>query len=198
MRKQACRSFAMKPLSLGIAAALLSACGSNDEDVRVVTSVDECLAQTNLSEESCQAAYQSALEEAARTAPRYASRAECESEFGYNQCGSSGSGSFFVPFMYGYMVSSVINSLGEASYRRRYSYNPLFRYDRPYTNYHGHLMTADGYSIGKSGRSSYRVDRSAFKPKPTVTRTVSRGGFGAQASAKSSWGGGSKSKSWGG
>jgi uncharacterized protein YgiB involved in biofilm formation len=58
-------------------------------------------------------------------------------------------------------------------------------------------MTADGTVIGKAGQSTYRVNKSAMKAKPTATRTISRGGFGAMASAKSSWGRG-KTGGWGG
>ncbi len=60
-------------------------------------------------------------------------------------------------------------------------------------------MTADGQVVGKAGRTStYKVSKSSLKPKPVVTKTVSRGGFGSVASAKSSWGGGKRSGSWGG
>lgn len=175
----------VKPLALAISGIFLSACSPQEEAV-LIESIEDCLTKTTLNEEQCEAAYQQAELEAMRTAPRYRDQRSCESEFGYDQCRESGG--FFMPFMMGYLFSSAMDSRFPPT---------VYRYNRPYSTYHNKIMTADGSVIGTAGRSSYRVKNSTFKPKPTVTRTVSRGGFGAKASAKASWGGG-KSKGWGG
>jgi uncharacterized protein YgiB involved in biofilm formation len=97
------------------------------------------------------------------------------------------------------MAGFLINELLFDRDRRYYGghYNPVYRYYRPYSQHHNLMMMADGTSLGKYGKRSYKVGKSATKKKPAITRTVSRGGFGSVASAKSSWGK-SKSKSWGG
>ena len=175
----------VKPLALAISGIFLTACSKPEEAV-LIESVQDCLSKTTLTEDECQTAYEQAELEAMRTAPRYRDQRSCESEFGYNQCHQSGG--FFMPFMMGYLFSSAMDSRFPPT---------VYRYNRPYSSYHNKVMTADGSVIGSAGRSSYRVNKSTFKPKATVTRTVSRGGFGAKASAKASWGGG-KSKGWGG
>lgn len=185
MRKAAGRNFVMRPVALGIVAALMGC--SSKEEVKVIASVDECVDSTELNREQCEAAYQQALREAERTGPKYDARHQCEVEFG--SCRQSGS--FWLPLMTGFMVGQMLDR------DRHYYYNPVYRYSNPYSSHYDRLMTADGSVVGRSGKTSYTVPSSATKPKPTVTKTVSRGGFGSVASAKSSWGGG-RSGGWGG
>lgn len=183
-------SFWLTPIALGVTTALLSGCSDQEEAV-LVESVDDCVYKTSLNQQQCEAAYKDAEAEAARTGPKYADQASCEAEFGYERCYRHNTG-LFMPFMAGFMVSQVINSSS------RY-YPPVYRYQRPYSDYHNKIMTADGHILGNWGSSSrkYKVSSKDFKPKPTVTKTVSRGGFGSTASAKSSWGGGRSSGGWG-
>lgn len=194
MRKTPRKVPRLGPLAVAIAAITLTACSSKQEAV-VVESVDDCVTKTTMTLEQCDSAYKSALAEAERTAPKYRSRSQCEAEFGYSQCQTTRSGGMFMPFMAGYLVSQVMSNRG--GYYGG-TYNPVFHYQRPYSSHNNRIMTADGTVIGRAGQSSYRVGKSSFKPKPKVTRTVSRGGFGSVASAKSSWGGGKRSGGWGG
>lgn len=188
--------FILRPIALGVTAALLSACGNNKQEVKIVSSVDECVSTTSLNLEECEVAYKNALTEAEKTGPKYKSVNACESEFGSGQCVQSQNQSIFMPLMAGFMINELLFNRDRRSYGGYY--NPVYRYNRPYSSYHNTMMMADGTSIGKYGKSSYNVSKSATKQKPIVSRTVSRGGFGSVASAKSSWGGGSKSKGWGG
>lgn len=193
MRKGFNKRFIKGPLTLGIAVVTLASC-SSQEEVAVVRSAEECAAKTELNLQECEAAYQKAQAEAERTGPKYKSIAQCESEFGYGQCNQSRSGGVFMPMMTGFMVGQMLS--GNRSYGGA-GYNPVYRYNNRSSSQHNRIMTADGTVIGKAGKSSYRVDKSTMKTKPTTTRTMSRGGFGAVASAKSSWGGGKRS-GWGG
>jgi len=60
-------------------------------------------------------------------------------------------------------------------------------------------MGADGQDYGDQRRRSMRVNESSLKPKPTVSKTMSRGGFGSSVRAKSSWGSASSKRGgWGG
>ena len=187
--------FALKPITIGITAAILAACGDNRQEVKVVTSVEDCVANTSFDLEQCEVAYRNALAEAEKTGPKYSSLRSCESEFGDNQCIATSNNSFFMPLMAGFLINELLFDRD----RRYYGgyYNPVYRYYRPYSQHHNLMMMADGTSLGKYGKRSYKVSKSATKQKPMITRTVSRGGFGSVASAKSSWGK-SSSKSWGG
>ncbi|GAA0352444.1 DUF1190 family protein [Bowmanella denitrificans] len=185
------KGFAPKPLAVGVATVLLSACGGNRQDADVYTSANDCIEKNPEFAEQCTAAYQQALEEAARTAPKYNNATDCEYDFGQQQCHQveSGGGSFFVPFMAGYMLSNLMSPRG-------YHSQPLFTSYSPYSPYRYRWTTADGWDYGYYKDRRLKVDKDAFKPKPAVNRTIKRGGFGSTVRAKSSWG--SSSKGWGG
>lgn len=186
------KGFMLKPLALGVAAIMLSACGDSEE-AKIYKSVDECSSDNPDNVQACEAAYQQAQQEAKRTAPKYNSRQDCEYDFGAEQCRSvqSSSGSFFMPFMAGYMLSNLMSPGG-------YHSQPMFSSYSPYSSYRNRWMGADGHVFGDTRQRSVRVDKDVFKPKPTVNKTMSRGGFGSSVRAKSSWGSKGSSKGWGG
>lgn len=189
MRKR----FAVKPLALGIAAIFLASCGEEQQNATVYTNADECAdANPNMAEQ-CKTAYQDALTEAQRTGPKYASARDCENEFGTNQCQvvRQESGSFFMPFMAGYMLSNLMSPRG-------YYSQPMFTSYSPNSSYRNRWVGSDGYDFGDTRRRNMRVNKDAFKAKPAVTKTMSRGGFGSSVRAKSSWGSSSSKSSWGG
>ena len=188
------KAFAVRPLALGIASVLLAACGEEKQDAKIYLSLEECERDNPSAVDACQAAYQTALDEASRTSPRYNSEYDCEYEFGANQCRQvkTDTGSFFMPFMAGFMVSQLLSS------GRHYS-QPIFTSYSPYSPYRSRWMMADGHVFdGDIRKRKYKVPSSTYQPKPTVSRTISRGGFGSTAKAKSSWGSSSRSGSWGG
>jgi len=188
------KAFSVKPIALGVASVMLSACGSEREDATIYTSLEDCKQDFPDAVERCEAAYQTALDEAMRTSPRFNSEYDCEYEFGPNQCQyvNNNSGSFFMPFMAGYMVSSLLSP-------SRYYSQPLYTsysYNSPFRS---RWITADGYVFdGDIRKRQYRVNKDIYKPKPTVNRTMKRGGFGSSVRAKSSWGSSSRKGGWGG
>jgi uncharacterized protein YgiB involved in biofilm formation len=186
------KSFSIKPLAIGVAGVLLSACSTNKEEAVVYNTLDDCISENPNAAAQCETAYQSALDEAARTGPKYNSSSDCEYEFGPNQCQQvrTSSGSFFMPFMAGYMVSSLLSP--------RPYYQPMFTSYSRNSSYRYRWIGADGRDFGSLNKKRYRVSPSVFDKKPAVTRTMSRGGFGSSVRAKSSWGSRSSSKGWGG
>ena len=188
------KGFNVKPLALGVASVILSGCGGEKEDATIYTSLEDCKQDFPDAVERCEAAYQTAVDEAMRTSPRFSSEYDCEYEFGPNQCQyvNNSSGSFFMPFMAGYMVSSLLSP-------SRYYSQPLYTsysYNSPFRS---RWITADGYVFdGDIRKRKYRVNKSVYKPKPTVNRTMKRGGFGSSVRAKSSWGSSSRKGGWGG
>ena len=188
------KSFALKPLAIGVASVFLAACGEEKQDAVIYTSLDDCKQDYPDAVERCEAAYQTAVTEAARTSPRFNSEYDCEYEFGPNQCHAvnTGSGSVFMPFMAGFMVSQLLSP-------NRYYSQPLYTSFSPYSSYRSRWVSADGYVFdGDIRKRNYKVRSSAFKPKPTINRTIKRGGFGSSVRAKSSWGSSSRKGSWGG
>merc|ERR1711879_64272 len=126
----------------------------------------------------------------------FSDQRDCEANFGFNNCVQSSQGWFF-PAVAGFVVAEIIDEIGDAMERRYYS--PVYR------NRSRDLVFSDGASISYSGNGKYQIPKGANKPKSVVkkpypkgTKTLSRGGFGSTASAKSSWGGGKSSRSWGG
>ena len=186
------KSFAVKPLALGVTAIFLSACG-DQQDATVYLNPEECTQSNPDAAEQCEAAYQQAVQEAERTGPKYNTQRDCEAEFGYNQCNyvQNSSGSFFMPFMAGYMLSNLMSPRG-------YYSQPMFTSYSRYSPYRYRWMGADGTDFGDYRRRHMRVSEKSLKPKPTVNKTMKRGGFGSSVRAKSSWGSSSKKGGWGG
>ena len=146
------KSYALKPLAIGIASVFLSACGEEKQDAQIYTSLEDCKRDFPDAVERCDAAYKTATEEAMRTSPRFNSEYDCEYEFGAN-----------------------------------------------YSSYRSRWVTADGNVFsGDIRKRNYKVGLDTLKPKPTVNRTMKRGGFGSSVRAKSSWGSSSRKGSWGG
>jgi uncharacterized protein YgiB involved in biofilm formation len=187
------KGFSAKPLALGIAAICLAACGKEPEQAAIYTDVDDCQNSNPEFAEQCRLAYEDAVAEAQRTGPKYNSARDCEYEFGPNQCQyvSNQSGSFFMPFMAGYMLSNLMSPRG-------YNYRPMFTSYSRYSPYRNRWIGADGYDFGDYRRKSVRVGKNTFKSQPTVNKTIKRGGFGSSVRAKSSWGSSSKKGGWGG
>ena len=186
------KSFSPKPLAVGIAGIFLSACADDRQTANIYTSIQDCIDDNPDFSQQCQAAYEDALKEAERTGPKYGSQRDCEHEFGPNQCRyvESGSGSWFMPFIAGYMLSDLFSG-------RRYYSQPMYTSYSRYSPLRYRWMTADGYDYGDLRKRKYKVGKNAFTPKPAVKKTMSRGGFGSSVRAKSSWGS-SRKGGWGG
>ncbi|WP_100643241.1 DUF1190 domain-containing protein [Alteromonas facilis] len=187
--------FALKPVAVGVASIFLTACGDRQEGV-IYTTLDECINDNPASAaDVCKAAYEEALAEAERTGPKFANQNDCEYEFGANQCHhvDTNQGSFFMPFMAGYMVSELLSP------KKRYYTQPMYTSYSRYSPFRMRWAMADGYVFDGDIRDKrYRVKESTFTKKPAVSRTISRGGFGSTVRAKSSWGSSSRKGSWGG
>jgi uncharacterized protein YgiB involved in biofilm formation len=186
------KSFTVKPLALGIAVIFLAACGEEKQDAIIYTNADECADANPNMVEQCKTAYQEAIAEAQRTGPKYNSARDCEAEFGANQCQvvRQESGSFFMPFMAGYMLSNLMSPRG-------FNSQPMYTSYSPYSSYRNRWVGSDGYDFGDQRQRKMRVNKDALKAKPAVTKTMSRGGFGSSVRAKSSWGSSSSRSSWG-
>ncbi|WGV99912.1 DUF1190 domain-containing protein [Vibrio sp. YMD68] len=180
------------PFTVAVGVVVIAGCSDSDpsNDAYIYSGIDDCSESNPGYAEQCRAAYEEALDEAARTAPRYMSEDDCRAEFREEGCFQPRNTSWFVPAMGGFLFSRALSG------SRGYYSEPIYRYG-------GSWYSTDGRSYGsyRNGYKKIKIKTSEMKKKPAVTRTMSRGGFGSTVSAKSSW---SKSKSsagkssWGG
>lgn len=182
----------------GAAALGLAACEDDRVDVSTFADQDACIqaaqsAGAEFSPESCEQAYEKALSEHQRTAPRYNEAALCEEQHGGScQVVDNGSGgSIFMPLMAGWMIGNMMNSssIAEDERRRRngvyagpYSARPLYRSST------GSYATASGTTVTKRLGTSAKIAPAGFiastiKAPMTRATVSSRGGFGSSRTA---------------
>ncbi len=178
-----------RPLVLGfgsIAASglMLTGCGEPAATDAVFDTAAQCI-ESGVNADICNAEYQEALQRHVRDAPKFNGQAACEAEYGEGRCletpaaagtAGTGTGSFFVPFMTGYLISSAISNLGSygayRSYRRdSQGYNPV----PIYRNRAGSTFRSDPPAIGQAPQQ---------RPFNVNTRTVARQGFGGSAATR--------------
>ena len=178
-------------LALGTIAAsafLLSGCGDEAPTDKVFSSVDQCVS-SGMDREVCQVAYQDAIKGHLDNAPRFDAKAACEAEYGDSQCieqhgnSNSGGGSFFTPFLTGYLVSSAVNNIGDYySYRRQQEATGSYGGATPiYRNRAGQTLTT-GTTAPSGNGSAASSSRQSVKPVNVNTRSVARQGFGGRSS----------------
>ncbi len=184
----------LTPVALAVAGVLmLAGCEQSDETVSLYQNADDCSKANPSQSAQCTTAYNNALKEAEKTAPKYATREDCVAEFGENQCqqapaqagvGTTNnaeaqqSGSFWMPLMAGYMMGRMMS--GGAS-------QPLFSSRAPNSPANGKFVDATGrnYGAATAGRTM-TVPKTALAPKPATTSTVTRGGFGETVAKQTS------------
>ncbi len=174
-------------LAMGTIAAgglALSGCGNEPAGDTLFTSPAQCI-EAGIDNGICNAEYQTALSQHLRNAPKFDGQAACEAEYGAGRCmeapreqaGGSGAGSFFLPFMTGYLISSAVQNL--TNYNSYGTYVGGGSYSRPtpiFTNRSGTAYRSDPVVAGQP---------STPRPANVNTRTVSRSGFGGLSSSRS-------------
>ncbi|WP_422527680.1 DUF1190 family protein [Serratia fonticola] len=187
------RSYRVAPVALAISAVfMLAGCEQADETVSLYKNADDCSTSNPSMSEQCTTAYNNALKEAEKTAPKYATREDCVAEFGEAQCAqapaqagmaaeSQSSGSMWMPLMAGYMMGRMMGGGG-------YAQQPLFTSKNAASPANGKFVDASGKSYGPAtaGGRSMTVPKTAMAPKPAVTNTVTRGGFGESVAKQTS------------
>ncbi|CAI2125540.1 Protein of uncharacterised function (DUF1190) [Serratia fonticola] len=187
------RSYRVAPVALAISAVfMLAGCEQADETVSLYKNADDCSTSNPSMSEQCTTAYNNALKEAEKTAPKYATREDCVAEFGEAQCTqapaqagmaaeSQSNGSMWMPLMAGYMMGRMMGGGG-------YAQQPLFSSKNAASPANSKFVDASGKSYGPAtaGGRSMTVPKTAMAPKPAVTNTVTRGGFGESVAKQTS------------
>lgn len=194
------RSVAVSLLLVGTAAALVG-CGEPEKqvDAAAYKDADQCIAAGKFSREDCLSDFTTALEDHKATAPIYASKAECEAEFGAEKCqpnsvqtaasavptttqASSGGSSGFSPFMMGYLMGSH-SSRSPVVVQPQALYAP--RSASGFTNSQGTVLSKGLGSFKLSTRDS--VIAAPARPAAGVVRTYTAPkSFSSSYSASSS------------
>ena len=170
------RSKSIGLVMMGVSAIALTACEEQQVDAMVYDSVQQCVADNEMTREQCQTDYQAAQTAHVQAAPKYTSVEACQVDFGPENCEeapqrSSSGGSIFMPLMMGYMMGSMLGGR-----RSGVAAQPLYRSADDSKSY----RTADNKKVGSAtGRT--QVAKSAAAAPTTKTRTTSRGGFGKSA-----------------
>lgn len=184
-------------LMVPTATLLLAGCGSEEPvETAVYQNAEECAAFYNPPAE-CNAEFAKAQELHAQVAPKYQSKAECETDFGAGNCETpataavstdpnapvqqqqQASSGFFMPMMMGFLAGQMLNRGGQAAPQKSVPTQPLYKSRDDQSTY----RTAGNQPVARqSGVTS--VLPSQMQPKAgTVVR---RGGFGAQAQQRQS------------
>lgn len=150
-----------KKLSLVLMGAMLIAtpgCGGNEQSgEQVFRNQQECV-NSGVSAAECESMEKQALE----NAPKFASRAECEKEYGAEMCsgGQNSGGNFWMPMLMGFMAGNMLGRTGIPAQGL---------YNNPANP--GQFRTAQGQTVSPLGRAVME------KKDQTPRGRVSRGGF---------------------
>jgi uncharacterized protein YgiB involved in biofilm formation len=169
----------------------------SEQRIKIYPSVEACRAEQ--SADACDKAFAGAQREHEATAPHYATRESCEERYGAAACvpRGEGSGGWFIPAMFGFMLGNALSGPSYAStpvYLDRsgnaFAGNDLVgRYRRDCDPARTNCGSGGGssyvYHGGGSGGSGSVWSNSAYRAE-TVTRPVTRGGFGSSASVSAS------------
>lgn len=192
------RTMAITLLALGAGAVTIGAftgLGSSSRDrLRVFGSVASCEADGQIPAAECAAQYQQALSAHERSAPAFATRENCENEYGAGNCvnpsAASGRPSMFIPMMNGYLMARRATGGFQAAplYRRPADPAGEFRqsaaFPFPITQPSSTTSSRSSFRPGFS-TSSPSATRSTTRSSSGITTSSSRGGFGASARSSS-------------
>lgn len=170
------RSVAVSLVIMG--AASLAACQDETVDSAVYYSVDQCVAGQTYSPEKCETDFKEAVALHETVAPAYRSQADCEADFGAEQCAQTSeqhaSGGFpFLPLLAGYMIGKQMGGGNAAAVASQPLYRQAGRPD---------FVNAAGNSVARStGPVKLSTRSPAIKTPAATTRTMARGGFGSRS-----------------
>lgn len=166
------RSKTIALATMGVSALALTACSEAQTEALVYTTVEECLAAGDLTKSQCEAAYRTAESQHAEVAPKYANKADCETDFGAGACETApyrttNNSSVWMPLMMGYMMGRMMSPGAVHT-------QPLYRAkDDPKS-----FRTGDNRKVA-ARTGAVQVPKSTTRAPSRKLYTTARGGFGA-------------------
>ena len=189
-------------LVAGAGAAALTLGGldpsQREEEALVYGTLGACIAQQLRGAEACIAAYTSAQETYAATAPRYETEADCQRHHGTGGCTpgaqvTEAARGRYLPVMAAFMMGRT--DAQDLPVQPLYPHAPEEERDEAGAATAGH---GGGYCTGAGGRVAYaggasrvHVPASVARTTSATPRTISRGGFGGTGRATAFSGGSS-------
>lgn len=176
-------------------------------DQKVFANLEACLAdapsgtpETDQFRLKCIADWEAAKEAHAKQAPRFASLAECQAEFGPEGCGAApaaaaapgatasggDSGNFFMPLLMGYMIGNALSSPAPAYYDRNGGYRSYGSGSSATNRLKSSSVFVSPRGTALDARST--TTRPAAAPAPAAPKTMSTStrsrssGFGSSRS----------------
>ncbi len=195
------RSASLRLVLMGGAALSLSACSEEAVEVGVFETVEQCTVM-GYGQSACETAIAAAMREHAKSAPRYATKADCEAEFGRcegapaasasntpptqtpgpDQMAQAGGGfgSFFMPMMAGYMMGQM---MGGRPTMAQPLYSPTGDAARQASG--TGLYAGNGTKVATQPGVANMSQSALASARAPATNTLARGGFGARAQSVS-------------
>lgn len=178
------RSKKVKLTLMAGTALALSGCGDDRQFVENYKTLDACKTADVFTDAQCETAYKEAHAVHVKSSPRYYTSYLCQREFKATceERKDNVGGSFWSPFMAGFLVSEVIKDQ-----RSRYYHTPY--YQSYGTNRGWYTWSGDMIEMARDSNGRYRpsISRKAITAKPKAakvmsrTSAVSRGGFGSRS-----------------
>ncbi|WP_417514981.1 DUF1190 domain-containing protein [Minwuia sp.] len=178
------RSRQIALITMGAAGLTLTACEEQQVTTQIYETVQQCTTAGVFSEEQCVADFAQAEQLHAEVAPKYLNKADCEADFGAQQCETApyetaSGGSVFMPLMVGYMMGSMLSGSARSA-----ATQPLYRSGDDRNGFRTGSNVKVGNAVGAATIPKSAAARPAANMRPTP-----RGGFGASARAFGSAGG---------
>ncbi len=173
------RNLRLTLMAIAVPAGLV-ACDSGEPTGVVLNSIADCRAQ-QVDVAQCEAAYNKAVAEHQRLAPRFDDAVQCQQDFGRCETVQEGGRTSYVPPMGGFLLGYALGGGFSGGGMRGVSGGvPLYRdYRGGYINPNGDMVSRQpGTVTGKRGSIA----------TPARAITVSRSGFGSSSAARSSFG----------
>lgn len=172
-RKQGQMNFAGMAKVVGMGVFFVLALRGCKEDVGLYPDAGECQRDNPECGASCEAAYQRALARVDVDAPRYASAADCQDDFG-GECQPLASGRFRPPLA-GFMVPRRLDCDDFAWHG---SHRLLYVGQRQGTPAYQRWVTREGANIARSDARTARVDAALLRDNQAPGSQFRPGGFG--------------------
>ena len=177
---------------MGSAPLLLVACSKQPEvqtSEGLFTSVEACATET-MNPSMCRQAFEHAQAQADAVAPKYASVAECEAEFGEGQCATrqhQAGGSFVGPMMAGFVLSQMMSTPRGGAAAPAAGAGPAAATAGATRAAPAFLSNQSGWLRPQAGPGgSTALARTSLQPDRAPT--VRRGGFGRAGAGRSAGG----------
>lgn len=172
-RKQGLMNFAGMAKVVGMGVFFVLALRGCKEEVGLYPDASDCQRDNPPCGDSCETAYQRALARVDVDAPRYASAADCQDDFG-GECQPLASGQFRPPLA-GFMVPRGLDC-DDVDWHG--SHRLLYVGQRQSTPHYQRWVTREGANIANSHARSARVDAALLRDNQAQGSQFRPGGFG--------------------